>query len=70
MSLLALLDWNHLQDTRSLEMMIASHFDHTDTMLSKLENFATLMILFVFTMVAIVQRGCIAVCAITYSGSV
>lgn len=68
MSLLALLDWDHLQETRSLEMMIASHFDLADTMLSKLENFVALVTFFVFTIAAIVQRGCIAVCAIAYSG--
>jgi hypothetical protein len=46
----------------SMEMMIASHFDLADTMLSKLMTFI------VFTMAAIVQRGCVVVCAITYSG--
>ena len=68
MSLLALLDWDHLQETRSLEMMINSHFDLADTMLSKFENFVSLMTFFVFSMAAIVQRGCIVVCAITYRG--
>ena len=51
-------------------MMVASDFDLAEAMLSKLENFVSLMTFFVFTMAAIVQRGCIVVCAITYSSGV
>ena len=64
--ILILLDWNHLQDTRSLEMMIASHFDLVDAILSQLESFVTFSAFVVFTIIAFVQRGCISVCVGAY----
>ena len=50
-------------------MMMASHFDLAEAMLSKLETFVALAAFCVFVIAVFVRpRGCIAVCAITYRG--
>lgn len=48
------LDWDHLQDIMSLELMLAIHFDLINSFLFKLDNFGAFATFAVFTVATLV----------------